>query len=443
MNPYQFLSQFKKYGKKGGFQPGLGRVNKLLSYLDNPQDKVDYIHIGGSNGKGSTAAILTSIFKAAGFKVGTYISPPLIHFNERFKVNDVPITSGELKGIVSELEEIFFDPDKDIKIEEPSFFEVITVIAFQYFYKKEIDLGILEVGLGGRLDATNVIKRPLLSIITNISYEHADILGPRIKDIAFEKAGIIKKGVPIITGAENNEALKVFKKISAQRKAKLTILDESTNYELIDKDIEQQTFNLKYDNKIFKNMKLNILGRHQVKNAALAIRSIELLPKKYKITRENIYKGLARCRWPGRLEIINRNPDIILDGAHNVDGVKRLVEFLDDNIEKNKKIFFLISILKDKDYKEMINIINTLNHKKEFAITKNQNERSLNPNLLKNYADSLKIKSEIYYDIYEAVKKTYKILNRNNLLCITGSLYTVSEARFSTYLLTKGGLKNG
>ncbi len=443
MNPYEFLSQFKKYGKKGGFQPGLSRVNKLLSYLDNPQDKVNYIHIGGSNGKGSTAAILTSIFKEAGFKVGTYISPPLVHFNERFRVNEIPITTNELKEIVSELKDIFADPAKDIKIEEPSFFEIITVIAFQYFYKKEVEVGILEVGLGGRLDATNAVSRPLLSIITNISYEHADILGPEIKDIAFEKAGIIKKGVPVITGAENKEALDVFKKIAAQSKAKLTIMEKAANYELIDKNLEQQTFNLRYNEKTFEDIKLNILGEHQVKNAALALRSLDLLPARYKINKDKIYLGLTRCRWPGRLEIINRNPNIILDGAHNVDGMKRLVQFIDDNIEKDKKLFFLISILKDKDYREMFNIINTLDHKMELAITRNQNERSLKPALLKNYADTLNIKNKVYNNIQEAVKQTYKTVDEDDTFCITGSLYTVAEARFFTHLLIEGGLKDG
>ncbi|HKL13169.1 MAG TPA: folylpolyglutamate synthase/dihydrofolate synthase family protein [Halanaerobiales bacterium] len=443
MNPYKFLLQFKKYGKKGGFNPGLKRVNKLLSYLGNPQDKVDYIHIGGSNGKGSTAALLTSILRENGYKVGTYISPPLIHFNERFKVDNLAINTHELKGIVNQLKDIFEDSDKDIKLEDPSFFEIITVIAFQYFYEKNIDIGILEVGLGGRLDATNAIKSSLLSIITNISYEHADILGPEIKDIAFEKAGIIKSKVPIITGADNEEALSVFREKSSQKKSRLIILEDEVKYEIKNKNLDFQTFNLQYDDKSFKNLKLNILGDHQITNAALSIRALDLLPEQYNIKKESIYNGLANCEWPGRLEVMQRNPDIILDGAHNVDGIKRLVEFLDEYIEEDKKVYFLISILKDKDYKEMLKLIKSLKHEKDFVITRNQNERSLPQITIKNYAEKLDIKNDMYDNIYEAVKSTYKKLQKGDIFCITGSLYTVAEARFYTYLLKEGGLQDG
>ena len=443
MNPYDFLAKFKKYGKKGGFKPGLKRVKKLLYYLDNPQDKINYIHIGGSNGKGSTVAILKSILRKAGYKVGAYISPPLVHFNERFTVNDQPINTKDLKDIVLKLQEIFEDPKKDIDIEDPSFFEIITVVAFEYFYQKQVDIGIMEVGLGGRLDATNAIKKPLLSIITNISYEHADILGPKIEDIAFEKAGIIKKGVPIITGSDNKKALQVFEKISNERKANLVILNLDNKYDVLHKDLSYQTFNLDLPEKHFKNLKLNILGNHQIKNAALTIQALQYLPEEYEIKREHISEGLLNCRWPGRLEVMAKNPTIILDGAHNVDGVKRLVEFLKENISKDKKIYFLISILKDKDYQEMLKLINTLQTPKEFAITKNQNERSLKPLKIKEYADSLNIANKVYDDIYQAVKGTENILNKEDVFCITGSLYTVSEARFYTYLLKEGGLTDG
>jgi dihydrofolate synthase/folylpolyglutamate synthase len=443
MDPYEFLSQFKKYGKKGGFKPGLTRVKKLLSYLDNPQDKINYIHIGGSNGKGSTVAILKSILREAGYKVGAYISPPLVHFNERFTVDDKPINTKDLNDIVTKLKEIFDDPTKDIDIEDPSFFEIITVVAFEYFYQQQVDIGLLEVGLGGRLDATNAIKQPLLSIITNISYEHADILGPKIEDIAFEKAGIIKKGVPIITGSDNKKALQVFKKISNERNAKLVILDTDNKYDILHKDLSYQTFNLDLPEKYFENLKLSILGNHQIKNAALTIQALQHLPEEYEIKREHISQGLINCRWPGRLEVMAKNPTIILDGAHNVDGVKRLVEFLKENISKDKKIYFLISILKDKDYQEMLKLIKTLENPKEFAITKNQNERSLKPLKIKKYADILKIANKVYDDIYQAVKGTENLLNKEDIFCITGSLYTVSEARFYTYLLKEGGLTDG
>ena len=443
MNPYEYLSEFKKYGKKGGFKPGLERVKKILSYFDNPQDKVDYIHIGGSNGKGSTVAIISSILREAGYQVGTYISPPLVHFNERFSINGKPISTKDLSLIVKRLKEVFDDPSTDIDKEDPSFFEIITVIAFVYFYEKNIDIGILEVGLGGRLDATNIIKKPLISIITNISYEHAEILGPRIKDIAYEKAGIIKENIPIITGAENEEALKVFRKIAQEKNSKLIVLNPNKMYNVVEKSLQHQIINLDYKDKILMNIKLNILGKHQIKNSALAVKSLEFLPERYPVDEDDITEGLKKCKWPGRLEVLKEDPDIILDGAHNVDGMQRLIEFLRDNIDKNKKILFILSILKEKEYKKMLTLIKKLENEIELIITKNNNERSLNPIIIQEYADKLNINNIVCGDIYTSVKKANNILSENDVLCITGSLYTVAEARFYIYLLVEGGLDNG
>jgi len=439
MNPYKYIQKFKKYGKKGGFKPGLSRVKKLLSYFDNPQDKVDYIHIGGSNGKGSTAAILSSIYKEAGYRVGTYISPPLIHFNERFRINKKPISTEELSGIIDSLKKIFDDPEKNIDIDEPSFFEIITVIAFIYFAQKDIDIGILEVGLGGRLDATNVIKKPLISVITNISCEHADILGPNIEDIAYEKSGIIKKDRPIITGELKPEALKVLQKRAFKKNSKFIVVNNKNNLKISKKNMKYQLFDLEYKSEVLQDLKLKILGDHQFKNTFLALKAVELLTEKYDIKKEVIYRGLRKCRWPGRLEVMGRDPYIILDGAHNVAGMEMLVEFLKKNKETGQKIIFLISILKDKDYKEMINLIYKLSNV-EFIITANQNERSLKPELIQKYVADLGLKSNIHHNIYSAVKKLKKIAAAEDLVCITGSLYTVAEARFYVKLLIEGGL---
>lgn len=443
MNPYEFINQFKKYGKKGGFKPGLKRVKKLLSYFDNPQDKVDSIHIGGSNGKGSTAAILRSILMEAGYVVGTYISPPLVHFNERFTINKIPISTVDLQSIVSRLKEVFEDKNKDINLKEPSFFEIITVIAFIYFYEKDIDIGLLEVGLGGRLDATNIIKNPLLSIITNISCEHAEILGPKIEDIAYEKSGIIKEKTPIISGVDNNKALQVIKNTASKKESELVTLNSLNNYDILKKGLNYQTVNLEFKSKTLKNVRLNILGSHQVKNAALALKSLEYLPQKYKIKEEDIYKGLSKCSWPGRLEVINRKPDIILDGAHNEDGMRRFIDFLKENISIEKKIIFILSILKEKNYKGMLDLINNIKNETEIIITKNNNERSLPPTQIKKYVDELKIKNAIYPDIYNSVKTAKDMLKAQDVLCVTGSLYTVSEARFYLHLVLEGGFNNG
>lgn len=430
MNPYKFLSKFSKFGNKGGFKPGLKRVKKILSYFDNPQDKVDYIHVGGSNGKGSTVAFLNSILKNSGYKVGRYVSPPIVHFNERFSINDLPISTKDLKTIVDMLNEYFHNSNTEVDFDEPSFFEIITIIAFIYFYQKDIDIGIIEVGLGGRLDATNVIKNPLVSVITNISYEHADILGPKIEDIAYEKAGIIKKNCPVVTGSNNPKVLEVFEQKVKEKNTKLTVLDLKDKFNIKEKNLEHQVFDLQLDDRYFKNLELNILGTHQIFNASLAIKTISLLPDFYKINEEAIYSGLYNCRWPGRLELLNRNPDIILDGAHNEDGMKNLVRFLKENVNENKKIIFIISILKDKNYKAMLKSIKSLSNDIELMITTNQNKRSLDPELISAEANLLKIKNKVIKNLYDCIKEAKYTLNNSDLLCITGSLYTVSEARF-------------
>jgi|AntRauTorckE6833_2_1112554.scaffolds.fasta_scaffold00020_40 dihydrofolate synthase/folylpolyglutamate synthase len=437
MNPYEFLTKFSKFGNKGGFKPGLERVKKVLSYFDNPQDKVDYIHVGGSNGKGSTVAFLNSILKNAGYKVGRYVSPPMIHFNERFSINDNPISTKELESIVDMLNEYLQNPETQVDFDEPSFFEIITIIAFIYFYRKNVDIGILEVGLGGRLDATNVIKKPLVSVITNISYEHADILGPKIEDIAYEKAGIIKENRPVITASNNSKVIKVFEKFAREKNSELTILNIDDKYKVIDKNLDYQILDLQLDGISYKDLKLKILGTHQIYNSVLALKTLGLLPARYIIDKKSIYSGLYACRWPGRLEVVNRNPDIILDGAHNEDGMKILVRFLKENVDKHKKIIFLISILKDKNYTSMLKMLKSLDNDIELLITTNQNKRSLDPKVIADQANMLNIKNKVIYNLYDSVKEAKKILNSSDLLCITGSLYTVSEARFYQSILFK------
>ncbi|MCF8009493.1 MAG: bifunctional folylpolyglutamate synthase/dihydrofolate synthase [Halanaerobiales bacterium] len=440
MNPYKYLSQFKKYGKIGGSKPGLKRVKILLKYLDNPQDNVKYIHIGGSNGKGSTAAMLTYILIESGYKVGTYISPPLIHFNERFKINNIPINTKDLTRIVKRIDKVFNDHSDEISKDEPSFFEIITVIAFIYFEQKNIDIGVLEVGLGGRLDATNVIKSPIMSIITNISLEHADILGPTIKDISREKAGIIKNKKPLITATYNSDALEVFKEITNKRESLMVIVKDIKESNIKYKGLDYQMFSYPYKGQLLTNLKLNILGKHQIINAALAIKSLEYLTDEFDIKEEDIYNGFKICKWPGRLEVVNKNPDILLDGAHNVDGLKRLINFLRENIKKKKTLNIVISILKDKDYKEMINLFNQLPNKVKLIITKNSNERTLKPSKIKEIADQNNLNNIIITDLYKAVNHTVNLINKEDVLCITGSLYTVSEARFYLYALSTRGL---
>ncbi len=377
---------YKLKGKK--YNLDLGAIKGLLSKLSNPQDKLKVIHIAGTNGKGSTAAMLSSILKEAGYKVGLYTSPHLIEFNERFQINKKKITDKDILKYFNKIYPYY---------ENETFFEFTTALAFLYFYEKKVDFLILEVGMGGRLDATNVIT-PLVSVITNISLEHQQYLGKNIRKIAYEKAGIIKNNVPVVTGATGS-ALTEIKKIAKKRKSKIHIIKNSS-----------------------KSIKLNLNGKFQKNNALLAIKTIELLKKDYKITKSDIKKGLLNIKWPGRLHFLTKN--ILVDCAHNLDAIKTIKKDLIKIKKQYKKLILITGIMSDKSHKEMLKELETLS---DFIIlTQPKIERSENPRVL---FDEIKVKNKkIIKNVKAALNYAKKIATKDDLIFITGSIFTVGEA---------------
>jgi dihydrofolate synthase/folylpolyglutamate synthase len=396
-----------------GIKLDLSNITSLMNHLGNPHLKFTSIHIAGSNGKGSVAAMLQSILSFSGYRTGLYTSPHLVDFRERIRIGDELIDKDFIVDFVNDLKE-------EIDKEGYTFFEVTTALAFSYFAKNKVDITVLETGMGGRLDATNIVA-PLISIITNISLEHTEHLGATLPQIVFEKAGIIKTEVPTITAVDDPEILQVIKNVSAERKSALSIINRNSDVKIDALSINQTMF----DFGPYKNLKLNLAGRHQVTNAGLAIFAIEkLIEMGWKIKTKAIRNGLKNVNWRGRLEIFRKNPLTLLDVAHNPAGTKALVDAFDDFFPQ-KKIIFVFGVMADKDYPSMLKEINR--KAKFIVLTKPDYKRAADPELL----EKVLIDENRPYEILPQVKQAYvfalKNANSEDIICITGSHFTVGE----------------
>jgi len=405
------------YGlQKFGIKFGLTNISHLLASLNNPQRNVRCIHIAGTNGKGSTAAFLASILSKGGYKVGLYSSPHLTSFTERIKINNHEISKKDVTRLTILLR------NKARKIDRITFFEFVTAMALQYFSEQKVDLSILEVGMGGRLDATNVVS-PLISIITNISKEHEYYLGHSTLEIANEKAGIIKKKSVLITGATQTEVLFLFK----ERCQTLHTQFYQLGRDFFLKTIKQGHLNYRGIKFNLEGIKIGLLGNHQLNNAAIALAAVEILrSKRYHIGDKAIYQGLSKVNWPGRLEIVKNSPLVILDGAHNPAAIKNLKKTLLKYFEY-KKLILILGIMEDKDIKGMMKEIVPFAYK--VILCKPHMDRAASIHTLSSVIQDWKVK---YHQIEEVKQATIYALSKarpNDLICVTGSLFTVGEAR--------------
>jgi len=408
-----------------GSNLGLERVSRLMELLGNPQHRFKSVHIAGTNGKGSTASFLAEMLQAEGLKVGLYTSPYIEKFTNRMAINGIDIDEKEIVQLVEKVKPVVEELAAD-EVGQPTEFEVVTALAFTYFARKQPDWVIVEVGLGGRLDATNVIK-PVLSVITNIGLEHTQVLGNTITAIAGEKAGIIKHGVPIVTAAEKEEALRVFRDIAAQKEAKLWQVDRDFTYEVKQAGLDGIIFDYASPWRKLTNLEIKLIGRHQARNAALAVAARELMPLTFQ--EEAVRKGLMRTRWPGRLEIFSREPLVLVDGAHNVDGILALRDALKD-ILGGRRLRLVLGILGDKAVEEILSLIIPLADA-GIIITTPDNPRAADPyqvaELAKRYAGNTPV--EVIPTVAAAVRQAVAGLSAKEALCVSGSLYTISEAR--------------
>jgi dihydrofolate synthase/folylpolyglutamate synthase len=407
--------------EKFGIKPGLRRIEALLRALGNPHREYPSVLVGGTNGKGSTAAILASVANKAGLKAGLYTSPHLIRFNERIKAGESEITDREVVRLADMVRSAM---EHRKECDRASFFEVTTAMAFQYFREKRVDLAVLEVGMGGSLDATNVVV-PLVSIITNIGLDHQRFLGTNMEEIAIEKAGIIKESSPVVTCVEEGRMARLIEDIARRRGTKLYLFGRDFRVEP-----SGSFFDYQGNKRSFKRVSLNLKGQHQYKNASCAIMALELLEERgFSISDSAVRNGLSKVRWPGRFEIVRKDPTVVLDCAHNPSGSEALSRALTEH--SFERLFLVLGIMADKDIAGIASRLLPLAH--TVIVTRPRTERAASAERLIENMRNCPKRTIIRKTVGWALRTALKEAAVGDAICVTGSVFTVGEAR--RYLL--------
>lgn len=416
------------YGlQKFGIKLGLDNTTRLLSILGEPHNEFRTIHVAGTNGKGSTSAMIASMLQAHGYRVGLFTSPHLVSFTERIRINKREIKESEVINLTSEIKALIEMLGTDIS---PTFFEFVTVMAFLYFSRKNVDWAVIETGMGGRLDSTNVIT-PAATVITKIGLDHREFLGSTLRAIAIEKAGIIKEGIPVITSSQEKDALEVIVSRAAEMDSDIHIYGKNFRSTLKKMDIEGIEFDY-YGKESFKNLFLPLTGKHQLENASVSIRAVETVLG-MDINVASIKRGLSNTRWPGRLELIKRQTepfDILLDGAHNPPASEALRDALSMCYrERYDRIILILGIMADKEIKGIMAPILPLSSHTIF--TAPDYDRAASPEMLLDIAQKDGYAGESCPTIKESITKAISLASIHSgrtLIVITGSFYTIGEA---------------
>jgi dihydrofolate synthase/folylpolyglutamate synthase len=407
-----WLYSLQKYGIKFG----LSKTTNLLKAFGNPHHNQHYIHIAGTNGKGSVGAMLEAILLQAGLKVGFYTSPHLVSFTERFRINRESIPKDTAASLIREIKEVINHK------EPPTFFEFTTAMTLLYFSREAVDISIIEAGMGGRLDATNVIT-PMVSIITTIGLDHQHFLGDTIIAIAKEKGGIIKKEIDLVTAVDQPPVVKLFEFLCKKKGAPFWRVGQHARYRRLPSGL------LGYYglHNRFTNLTLGLKGRFQHRNAALALLALEILKRKgITISDEAIQLGLADPLWPGRLEEVSSHPTIILDGAHNPSAMRSLAQAIGNDFDF-KRLIVVVGIMEDKDIKHILAEIVPLAYR--VIYTRPAYYRAANPHYLMDVAKKFRKDGEVHVPLSTAIERARELADTKDLIVITGSLFTVGEAK--------------
>ena len=403
-----------------GSKPGLERTRELLAALGNPEKSLRFVHIAGTNGKGATAACIAAVLRRAGYRTGMYISPFVVRFNERMQVDGEYITDDELITLTEEIR-----PFADAMADSPTEFELITALAMLFYLRKRCDIVVLEVGMGGELDSTNVIDAPEVAVITTIGYDHVRELGPTLADIARAKAGIIKDGGDVVTYGSYDatpEVESVFERVCLERGARLRRADFSR--------ISDYTFSLDGSSFRFEpygTIALPLVGTYQPCNAAVAITALETLREKgYNISDSDIVAGLASVRWPGRFEVLGRDPVFILDGTHNPQGIEVTAESLRRHFG-DRKIVFLVGFMADKDVDAILRHIAPM--AEAFVAVRPDHPRAMDVRTLANMISRHGVAVSVGETIGAGVADAIAIAGRGGIVCAVGSLYFSADVR--------------
>ncbi|MGH8003650.1 MAG: bifunctional folylpolyglutamate synthase/dihydrofolate synthase, partial [Limisphaerales bacterium] len=398
-----------------GIKLGLENIHALSDFLDNPQNRYPVVHIAGTNGKGSTAAILESILLAAGYRVGLYTSPHLVRFNERVRVNREEVSDVFIADFIGRIR-------PEIEKHKATFFEATTALAFQYFAEQKVDIAVIETGLGGRLDATNVVT-PVLSIITGIDKDHTDRLGKSFSKIAFEKAGIIKPERPVVVGNLKGSAYRVIAETAGKQGSPLAVAAERAPLKMVKSDWSGNRFRVSEDFSPTGELFLNLAGRYQGENFSVALAAVEHLRQRgFTIPPAACEAGARTVFWPARLEMISKEPPVVLDVAHNAAAAARLSGSL--RRLWPGKVVFLLGLLGDKDYHRFLLALKSL--AKYFYFVRPDSKRALEPKIL---ADAVgeSVPHEVIDNPADALWKAYALLGPDELLAVTGSHYVVGK----------------
>jgi dihydrofolate synthase / folylpolyglutamate synthase len=413
----------------------LAIMESLMRKMGNPERKLRVIHVGGTNGKGSTVSIVSSILRAAGFHVGAFTKPHLTNFTERIAVDGVQISESRVIDMLNEMMPAIESVAQSIS--HPTFFEITAAIMLKYFAEQNVDYAVIEVGMGGRLDATNVVT-PLVSIITNVSLEHIKVLGDTVEKISIEKAGIIKPGGILVTTSREGDALRVFRdrceKVGARM---ITVgtegLGSESSFKKLASGIDGQTFDLNTGfGRAYSSLRIPLLGEHQITNASAAVTAIEALtllkpPRWVRVSEDSIRKGLSEVNWPGRMEVLQKGPYVIIDGAKDVAAARTLAREIRQVFDYDRLVL-VVSISSDKNIGEMMHDLVSIAD--EVIATRHKVKgRAIDPRMLAEYAESFGKRATVVDDVKDATRKAVEIAGAGGLVLVTGSIFTIGEAR--------------
>ncbi len=428
----EYLLKFADYERlpRSGIVWDVKRIERLLARLDNPQNYAQSVHVAGTKGKGSTAAMIASILHSAGYRVGLYTSPHLLSYTERIQVNGKPIPEEDWAELVEEIQPHVEAENALGDLGQLTTFEIFTAMAFLYFQQVRADFQVLEVGLGGRLDATNVIQ-PQVSVITSISYDHMDVLGTTLAKIAGEKCGIVKTGAPLVSAPQDTEAMQVIEQVCLIRNVRLVKVGQDVTFERSNFTTEGQSFlvhGLKDDYKL----KIKLLGLHQLENAANAVAAVELLQEKgAKITSGSIADGIWRVDWPGRLQALHKKPWVIVDGAHNAYSMRRLREALREYFTFDK-MKLILGFGADKDIPGMAAEATKMTN--DIILVASKHPRAVKAEDLVAEFQKYNVTPRVADSVKGAMALAMKEVQPNDLVCAAGSIFVIAEVMEWEYM---------
>ena len=421
---YEEAREYLDQVSKGGSVLGLDNMRELLKRLENPQDSLKFVHISGTNGKGSVLAYVSTVFKEAGYRTGRYISPTLFSYREKIQVNESFIGREDLARLTEEVKKAAEEMQNSGK-GFPTIFEIETALAFLYFAEQKCDIVILETGLGGALDATNVITTSVMEVITSISMDHMEFLGDTLGKIALQKAGIIKPHTSVVSAVQDMEAMEVIRDVCRKKECVFDTVDQEQI-----KDISYGYEGQSFSYKDWKNIKISLMGSYQIKNAALALEAIEALRKLgYKLNDKAVYQGMKTAVWKGRFTVISKEPFIIMDGAHNQAAAEELVRSL-KLYYPGKKFYYIFGMFRDKDYHQVIRLTAPL---AEHIVTVEtpENPRALPAEELKKAVAEVNPSVEAAGSLRMAVNQVMEQIDKDAVIVIFGSLSFLGEAEMA------------